>query len=477
MMDILLEGADMLGSFVGLSGVQMRLMLCLFVSIPLALPFRFSSLGAFPRHIYSSLLGLFFLYFCFLSDALLVLALPAVAYVLLLVLPRSYSHIIILVLSFGYLSLCHIHRMIENFLEADVDFSGALMIVVLKVTSVAFDYHDGLIVGGEKKTSKGEAEMASGSLIKLPGILEFFSYNLFFPSLTCGPFFDFADYREFMKGPRPWTPQSAYGCSKLCMKKLLWTFLGLLFFVKFSFIGREWLLSNDFLVETPFHMKLFWLWIGPGIFRYRYHIVWNLADISCLLSGLSWNPAPGSQHDPNWRECGTCIDTTAIEFATSIKTFSEKWNMATSKWLKKYVYDRVPKGKRGWRKVFATLGTSALWHGFYPGYYLFFLSCGVLIILGRYYHRFSSRVIQSRTGVAKTVAIWTFNVVGFLTTSYLLCYLGIGFVVLSFSDTIRIQGSVFFFGHFVAALWATLCLVVFPFFTPSKEKLAQKKTK
>jgi lysophospholipid acyltransferase len=258
MMDFLIEGADALGSIVGLSGVQMRLMLCLFVSIPLAVPFRVSSLGATPRHLYSTLLGLFFLYFCFLSDALLVLVLPTVAYVLLIVLPRSHSHFVVLSLSFGYLSICHVHRMIRNYLEAEVDFSGALMIVVLKVTSVAFDYHDGMrkgmhVKGGKEKEE--EEERKGGHLVKLPGVLEFFSYTLFFPSLTCGPFFDFADYREFMKGPRPWTSQSAYGCLKLCLMKLLWTFVGLLFFVNFSFIGRDWFLSNDFLVETPFHMK------------------------------------------------------------------------------------------------------------------------------------------------------------------------------------------------------------------------------
>ena len=49
--------------------------------------------------------------------------------------------------------------------------------------------------------------------------------------------------------------------------------------------------------------------------------------------------------------------------------------MNTNKWLRNYIYLRVtPRNKKpGFRASLATFASSALWHGFYPGYYLTFI--------------------------------------------------------------------------------------------------------
>ena len=54
------------------------------------------------------------------------------------------------------------------------------------------------------------------------------------------------------------------------------------------------------------------------------------------------------------------------------------WNMSVQKWLKYYVYMRFlssDPNKRGKGTELAALMTfivSAIWHGFYPGYIVFF---------------------------------------------------------------------------------------------------------
>lgn len=50
--------------------------------------------------------------------------------------------------------------------------------------------------------------------------------------------------------------------------------------------------------------------------------------------------------------------------------------MGTNSWLRSVVYERVPK-KYG---TVLTFALSALWHGFYPGYYLTF-GTGALIVM------------------------------------------------------------------------------------------------
>lgn len=48
-------------------------------------------------------------------------------------------------------------------------------------------------------------------------------------------------------------------------------------------------------------------------------------------------------------------------------------------WLKHYVFLRmVRKGQKiGLMPILTTFVVSAIWHGFYPGYFLFFISSGL----------------------------------------------------------------------------------------------------
>lgn len=74
---------------------------------------------------------------------------------------------------------------------------------------------------------------------------------------------------------------------------------------------------------------------------------------------------------PLYRNRVTNVDIIAYETADNIKSLLDTWNMNTNKWLKNYVYLRVtPPGKNpNFFSTIATFGTSAIWHGFYPGYY------------------------------------------------------------------------------------------------------------
>jgi len=50
-------------------------------------------------------------------------------------------------------------------------------------------------------------------------------------------------------------------------------------------------------------------------------------------------------------------------------------------WLKYYVYMRLlNRNKKGVQivPIISTFVVSAIWHGFYPGYYMFFISSGLM---------------------------------------------------------------------------------------------------
>lgn len=68
-----------------------------------------------------------------------------------------------------------------------------------------------------------------------------------------------------------------------------------------------------------------------------------------------------------------------LQLATNLRDAINSWNLGTNQWLRLVVYERVP-------KKYATLFTfclSALWHGFYPGYYLTFVLGALFVTTAR----------------------------------------------------------------------------------------------
>jgi hypothetical protein len=68
--------------------------------------------------------------------------------------------------------------------------------------------------------------------------------------------------------------------------------------------------------------------------------------------------------------------------SNKVKDFLGSWNISVHNWLKYYVYLRLVNPKeRGGTNVFAafmSFAVSAIWHGFYEGYYFFFF--GMFIV-------------------------------------------------------------------------------------------------
>jgi lysophospholipid acyltransferase len=117
--------------------------------------------------------------------------------------------------------------------------------------------------------------------------------------------------------------------------------------------------------------------------RLKYYGVWKMAEGACILSGIGFN---GYNADGSTRwDRVTNVSPLALETSQNNKEFLEAWNQNTNKWLKNYVYLRVTsKGKKpGFRSAMATFTTSAVWHGFYPGYYLTFVSAGFIQTCGK----------------------------------------------------------------------------------------------
>jgi lysophospholipid acyltransferase len=77
-----------------------------------------------------------------------------------------------------------------------------------------------------------------------------------------------------------------------------------------------------------------------------------------------------------------------LEVSSCVKDFLAAWNISTQSWLKYYVYLRLLPNKKDDKSrnslnvtpMIATFAVSAIWHGFYSGYFVFFTSVALLDI-------------------------------------------------------------------------------------------------
>merc|ERR1711865_26730 len=117
------------------------------------------------------------------------------------------------------------------------------------------------------------------------------------------------------------------------------------------------------------------------------------------------------------------------------------WDKKTANWLSKYVYIRTG------GSLAATYGMSAFWHGFYPGYYLFFLSIPIMAQCERIGRKKISPYFADENG---KVNKWSpYGIVCIICTSICAEYLVQPFQLLAFDWSITCWKEYLFAGHVV----------------------------
>lgn len=212
--------------------------------------------------------------------------------------------------------------------------------------------------------------------------------QLFFPSLFAGPSFDYVDYQRWIEttmfvipaGTDPAhipptrkkrkIPRSGTPATFKAIAGLVWIFL----FLKFNAWYNTDLVLGDQYMKYGFLRRVWFLEMLGFTSRLKYYGVWALTEGACILSGLGYRSVDPKTGKVLWNRLQN-VNPWGIESAQNSRAYLENWNMNTNNWLRNYMYLRVtPKGKKpGFRASLATFVTSALWHGFYPGYYLSFV--------------------------------------------------------------------------------------------------------
>ncbi|CAI9739902.1 Hypothetical predicted protein [Octopus vulgaris] len=435
-----------LSDFFGLPIDQINFIVCQLVALLLGIPFRRvlspRKTSTTVRHLVEVLVGVALTVFCFGYQVWHIVAQSAVTYIILLVAPAMLAHKIVFVFAMGYLSCMHIYRQYYDYGGYTMDITGPLMISSQKLTSLAFNLYDGRY-RDDKDLSKSQRQYAVKSM---PSLLHFTSYMFYFHGIIIGPLAFYADYMHFINGDwyREWEvdgrivqkPLENVPSPRVAVtKKLIGACVcAVILLTMPKIIPPQKMLEPDFMENTSFLWKVLYMTVAVSFVREKYYFAWVLTEAVNNSAGLGFN---------GFDEKGEAkydllenVNIYGVETAGSQKDIIDNWNKTSTIWLRHTVYDRVPR-----MRTMSVFAVSALWHGFYPGYYVTFATGAMFTITARLVRR------NIRPLFIKANLHPLYNVITTIFARVTNSYGALPFVYLEFMPGIKVYLSVYCWAH------------------------------
>jgi lysophospholipid acyltransferase len=402
------------------------------------------------RHLYSALTGAALLAYPFGPASLLHLAAPAAAVYAVMRQIRPHAGTLAWTAAFSYLVWRHVAGASGGAWKAGrVDYTGALMVLTLKVIAAAVAYQDGLRLAAEDESvrqGEGAANAAaageggadaptptpatsrlspyarSHALADLPTPLEWAGYCLGAGNLLSGPFIEMREYLAYTRRTGDWSAGIPAGSGPVAAarvaKALACGVAHVALKPRFGVAALEGLPYAAAGLAGRFGL----LWISGVTDRLKYYFAWTVAEAGLIASGFAYEgpgggsgrsgaasdggsgadravsngdggdappvPPPAPPSPPRW-ERHTNSSFLGVELATSAAALPASWNARTGAFLRHYVYERLTRGRRGGlRTMVATQTVAGVWHGLFPGYAMFFLSSAFMFEAAKALYRY-----------------------------------------------------------------------------------------
>ncbi|XP_042841553.1 lysophospholipid acyltransferase 1 isoform X5 [Panthera tigris] len=239
------------------------------------------------RHAFATIFGIYFVIFCFGWYSVHLFVLVLMCYGIMVTASVSSIHRYSFFVAMGYLTICHISRIyIFHYGILTTDFSGPLMIVTQKITTLAFQVHDGL----GRRAEDLSAEQHRLAVKVKPSFLQYLSYLLNFMSVIAGPCNNFKDYIAFIEGRHThmkllevnWKQRGFQSLPEpsptgAVIRKLYMTLVSLLLFLTLTKTFPVTCLVDDWFVhKANFLTRLCYLYIVMQASKPKYYFAWTL---------------------------------------------------------------------------------------------------------------------------------------------------------------------------------------------------------
>ncbi|CBK22438.2 uncharacterized protein [Blastocystis hominis] len=345
-----------------------RLLASIIISFPLIILQNFIR-SPTVKKIYTITIGVSLLQFCFGVGWIHSFISGLVVYLLMRFSNPRKQPIYVFVFSLCYLSLSALYTMLTDYMSYTLDSTTYQMMLVSRFQMLAWSVFDGTV--DRAVVDKGAAQTDRwGRIYKrrqaeyvtsLPSLLDYFSFVYHYPGILGGPntyYREFIDIIENRRYPYGAIPAGRWRWAALNLGKGV-LFLGL-------FVAASIWVPESALLEEAFAQR----WLGTRIaiayltyvgVRFRYYGLWKLGESLCICGGY------GETEKGKWDGISN-VDIVDFEFCTSMSMATHAWNKRTQRWLQMCIYERSH-----FNQLYVFL-VSAFWHGFYPSYYLCFLT-------------------------------------------------------------------------------------------------------
>ncbi|ESO06250.1 hypothetical protein HELRODRAFT_120427, partial [Helobdella robusta] len=415
----------------GLPIDQVNFLVCQFFILVVAYFFRtqlnVERVGPRVRHITECVIGFTLLYFCFGRGLMHVVLQTFICWVVMKVFKYGPMEKIVLGSAVSYLCITHIYRMIYDYGGFTLDITGPLMLSTQRLSSLAFGLADAEKL---KKDVKMVDNLKSKVVHKFPSVLEFLSFMFTFHGVMCGPVCFYSDYIKFIEGTdydskaqlkqqngNNHLPTRPSPMPVIRRKLLLAGLFGASTIILLPLVPISLVTSPEYATYNFFY-KVFLIVLFTALQRQKYYFAWKLGEASNLNAGLGYNGV--DEHGNSRWDLIANVDVLKVEFSTSLKVLIDNWNISTACWLRYIIYDRL-------HSIVPVFLFSALWHGFYPGYYITFITGGLFISTAR----LMRKVVRPHFQTSPTLK-FIYDVVTFLASRLAVSYLGLPFLVLEF---------------------------------------------
>uniref|UniRef100_A0AAV1TMS0 Lysophospholipid acyltransferase n=1 Tax=Peronospora matthiolae TaxID=2874970 RepID=A0AAV1TMS0_9STRA len=438
---VLNEQLSHLAELVGIPVDQLRCVTCLLAVYPFAvLVQKLPSITA--KHWLHICGGVSIAQFVYGTGWLHSLFSSLLTYALVCFLPPARASVVVFLTNMVYVAALHIHRMRVNYMGWNMDATASQMLLLIKLTGFVFNYHDGVVPsattaekGDSDHTKRVKQVRKQFAIPQIPSLLEFLGFVYCFTTFVAGPAFEYKEYRDAIhqtrfvdnNGVRRNVSPARAAVSKLLLGLGL---MGLL--VQFGALADlKEILSDDHQSMVTKWARLF---VALFLTRAKYYVAWKLAEGATVLTGAGFQGFDEQNHPRGW-DAVSNVDIMGFELGANVREISRAWNKGTQNWLERYVYTRTG------NSLLTTYLVSALWHGFYPGYYLFFLTLPLATSVNRLARR------HVRPYVVDCAIKPLYDLVGMICTAMVVNYLAVSFVVLSWEEAVAGFRSMRFAGH------------------------------
>jgi len=441
--------------------------LLMFAAYPLAL-----FVGVLPsklaRHLSFGLGGIAMMQVMFGSQWIHSFITTMVTYIMVVALPRNIMPLSVFVFIMSYMCIAHLYRMYTDYMGWSLDFTGPQMILCIKLTSFAYNYYDGKIgtprmekkLLDMKEKGKSDPRAVSGlekviasqkkyAITSLPSLVEYLGYIYCFTTIMAGPAFEYADYASAVDGSvfkRKGSNQTSPGTVLPALARLGTGLLCMVLFVVGSGQFPLGVIADDSFLKQNMLYCYAYTWVALLFVRCKYYFAWKVAEGSCIMAGFGFEGYKEDGTIEGWNGVSN-MDILGFELSGCVSQNSRAWNKRTQGWLERYVYNRTN------RSLFAVYFVSAIWHGFYPGYYLFFLSVPLFTEAARVTKSNLRPYFGEEGGFLATI----YKLFAMVLTSIHINYLVTSFQLLSWDASIKYWRNFFFMGHATLLVMYILC--------------------